>query len=75
MGRYPPGPRERTFGFRLASQMRQAPFEVFPQWGRQYGDLMHIHVAWLHVYLINRHGYILPIIILLDSSTTVRTSC
>jgi hypothetical protein len=45
MGQYPPGPCDRAFGFRLASQMRQAPLEVFSRWGRQYGDLTHIRVC------------------------------
>jgi cytochrome P450 len=43
--------------------MRQAPFEVFPQWGRQYGDLTHIRVAWLHVYLINHPDLIREVLV------------
>ena len=63
MGRYPPGPRDRAFGLRLARQMRRNPLEILPKWGQYYGDLTHLRVAWLHVYLVNHPDLIREVLI------------
>jgi cytochrome P450 len=63
MNRYPPGPKDRFFGFALAMRFRAEPLQFLVEVGRTAGDLGHFAMGPIHFYLVNHPDLIREVLI------------
>lgn len=59
---YPPGPTEKIPG-RLLLKFRRDPVEMLMKMARQYGDIAHFRLGFVHSYMLNRPEYIKDVLI------------
>ncbi|KAF9268822.1 cytochrome P450 [Marasmius fiardii PR-910] len=50
---YPPGPKPRFFVGNLFDVPAIKPWKVYREWGKVYGDLIHLNVKGQHIIIVN----------------------
>ncbi|KAF9265963.1 cytochrome P450 [Marasmius fiardii PR-910] len=50
---YPPGPKPRLFVGNIFDHPTIKPWRVYREWGKIYGDLIHLEVIGLHMVVVN----------------------
>ncbi|KAG2064540.1 cytochrome P450 [Suillus decipiens] len=50
---YPPGPRGLPFIGNIQDIPHIKPWLTYAEWGRKYGDISHINVMGLHIFVLN----------------------
>jgi cytochrome P450 len=61
--RYPPGPSSRFFGLDLAQRLNSEPLELLTEMAQMQPDLLHYHIANMHIYLVKHPDLIHEVLV------------
>ncbi|KAF4563870.1 hypothetical protein EYR36_003114 [Pleurotus pulmonarius] len=50
---FPPGPKPLPIIANALDFPRARPWETYTRWGQQYGDITHVKVLGMHIYILN----------------------